>query len=702
MRLYITDTEDIAQRAAQVLNVKSAAANVYCNDDVYVILIRALYEITFNKDAGRWLYVFDDGFEKITSVIEYQTIVDIKNVKDVLKNNVDQIINLCASNSRGQLNFDVMMKCVNVDSDEAERIWLRENKIDMEVLETFEDNKQYTSLADSLLCEKILDYYWYYRSKAIFDEEINTNLKELIVLKLLNERDELILQSETGDSEQKGYFRLEVDLDSYPFKWHNRDKEERLYEAIEVEEVIKHLKNKKVLITNVTRKNTKKPHPLLYNAADVYNEAQSKKVGKLQDIEEALKNLYKKGYLSNPATQSRHLPEEIYFTGKAQRILSNLKAIPEYKTYIEYVKAKKEVKITDRAFNNLLVDANHAIIPTEKPLVPEELSVTELAIYDMIVRRFLTIFMGESISKSVTVNGYIDANNFVKYEAIDNISYGWQLLYGSNSVDITSIIEAESDRKDIDNIPFVSGEYAAIKDVKAHIGTTKTKAPYTMAGVIEMMANCGKIIRSEMKKVSRRNLCIGVEEERSLIIENMRRNKLIEIIEDRVYISDRGKELLKRAPSKLCSLKFLEMFNKKIKAVQVGKEDIKQVIKQHTSYLTKYIEEKSHPEEPQNQYNYINILKNYRCPYCQNGLVDTGEYIGCMNYKRCKLKVKKEICQYTLKDKDIIQILEHGITDMITGFTFKNGKIRNGKAKLRLNEYKSVGLYFDNEYKKEE
>src|SRR5690606_18137912 len=80
--------------------------------------------------------------------------------------------------------------------------------------------------------------------------------------------------------------------------------------------------------------------------------------------------------------------------------------------YSEEVKpllANKGRVVAKRVFNNSKVTDHHAIIPTEERVRLEDLSADERKIYDLIARRFLTLFYPpykyETIQAAVEVEG---------------------------------------------------------------------------------------------------------------------------------------------------------------------------------------------------------------------------------------------------------------------------------------------------------
>ncbi len=698
MNLYITDSKNILKNLVQLLNCKITENNYYYSKDDVVILIKGSYELIANGNIGRWILKLKDKDNDLIISVNYLSVMDIKIIKKIYSNeeaNNIRLINFCESTVQGQLNFDIFVKSAGIDITNIDRIWLRENKITENTLKKTKLNKEFKFLSDSLICERLIDLILQYKSREIFGEYKEVKLKQLFVLSLLKERESQIEKKEKELEGCKDYFRIEFLCEDIKFKWLNsKDKIDRIYNVDEAQKVVTKIKDKQILITNISSTVKRKPHPLLYNTTDLINEAQKLKIGNIDTINEGLFNLFKNGHISNPNTESRHLPDE--FINRSYAILSALKSTNNYRAYIEFIKSKEKIIITNRIINSNLVDKNHAIIPTEHVPILAELSQIENKIYNLIVKRFMAAFMGDTVIKGISIYGYIDENNHAKYEDTQIIEYGWSLLYLDDEENecFEGVINDSPQKKDIniDDINIESGKKYLISNIAMPVSNLKSKLRYSISNVLKLLDTGGKNIKNENKKVRRRHMGIGTIEERSKIIDEMDKEELINIYEDkRLALSVKGTAIIDKLPEQLGSLQYLKSTLNKIKAVQLESETIRDVVNGYLISINNILlEEELRKQREALEIDYSTILDKKICCYCFNKFIETEDYIICSN---CGFKIPKVKCGYILKLKDFLDIINYGITDTISEFKFKGGS-KKGKAKLYRTDKKGIAFDF--------
>lgn len=693
--LYITDSKKVAETIAE-LNQCSyhPESNCFIGSSCYVLYIKAKFNIQLNG-TGRKLLEFDDGFETISVTVEYLTFNDIKSVKAILSKDPElRIINVCTASPRGQLNYEILMKCLSLKTDDTYRIWLNTNKFDIDQLKSHKSNNLFKYESDAKLAEIIIDQYWAFRSKKIFGSETDINIKEMLVLSLLENKE---LELKTDDSRDREYYRIAVRLDDKVFILNNKIKGDKIASIDEARELSNEIKEQEMLISKIETKRYIKEHPLLYNTSDLYSDIQKSKLLEIDEVNKVFEKLYNQGYITNPYTESRHLPTTM--TKEIFDILKALKGAPQYTDYIEYLKVTNDsINITRRIMNDSLVDNSHAIIPTVQIPLNHNLDSREYGVYDLVVRRFLASFTGDLITEKTIINAIIDKNNIAKYESESIIKRGWTVLYDKklDIIDEVNTIKQNPTKENEDSINLNSLEKYDISAVNILTGNPRGKSRYTLASLINLMSNLGKKVKDANLKAKMRHLSIGMPGDRNIIIDSLiNKNYIYLDDENKVYISPEAVDLLSKTPKDLLSLQLLETFNMRIKSIQQGQLNIKEVIREHTSYLTKIIEDKYNINDQFRIIDYSTILENLQCPFCPNGLADKGKFIGCKGYPSCEFTIPKVYKQYTLNERDIIQLVSEGITGWITGFTFSKGPVRKGKAMLKINENRKVIPWFE-------
>lgn len=140
-----------------------------------------------------------------------------------------------------------------------------------------------------------------------------------------------------------------------------------------------------------------------------------------------LQKLYEQHKLvTYPRTDSRYLPSDMTETFK-ERLESV--AVGPYSGLARPL-LRTKLHITKRVVDDSKVSDHHAIIPTEQTVLLNQLSTEERKLYDLIVRRFISLFYPAARYDAVQVK--IEAENeafIVKGTTVKN--HGWREVYGA-------------------------------------------------------------------------------------------------------------------------------------------------------------------------------------------------------------------------------------------------------------------------------
>lgn len=189
--------------------------------------------------------------------------------------------------------------------------------------------------------------------------------------------------------------------------------------------------------------------------------------------------LYEGGYISYPRTSSQKLPPQIGYTN----ILKNIEKISLYSTLCNKLLLK-----TLKPNEGKKEDAAHpAIYPTAEIPNIAKLNIQQKKLYDIIVRRFLSVFAESSKRESSKIT--LDLNG-EKFLAVGRrtIEKGWTEYYGkyAKADEITFPDVKKGDNFDVKKIDFLSKETSPpprysqgsiVKEMeKQNLGTKTTRA----------------------------------------------------------------------------------------------------------------------------------------------------------------------------------------------------------------------------------
>ena len=646
------------------------------------------------KGIGTRLFSFFDGTENITITTEYSTLNDLKRIKDYAKNETAaQIVNACTPNSNGQYVFNIALRCLNIDYNASciRRLWVNSMEMQPEEIENLPLNNTCNKWFESYLCEKVIESYWRYRSEDLFGIKVPVSVKELLILVLLQEREHEISNKQVAMT-----FNVYAHVNGIKFKVMSKQNDP-LTSHEQVIALKDHISDKQAFIVSKTINGTKIPHPLLYNNVDLIKDAKTSKVGSLEEIKNACESLYRRGYITNPNTSINHVSRQ-YLEENTIPILQGLySARPDMSMCIEYIEKLHRIEFSSRTYNDKLASTHQAIVPTKTIPEPSELNPVESAMYALIAKRFLSVFMGDADKVTLSVHGLIDHETSIKYEKTIEFEDGWKLLL----VDSSEFYEYSKKFNTPDfltdafnNINIDQATLYPIEDITIETSAGKNKLRYSIPSLLTALQNAGKNIRTEKKKILYRDKGIGVEVDKSVIITAMENNKLITLEEERVQLTALGQRILDTTPMPLLQKEYLSSMNEAIKDIQEGRAFIKSLLAEHCTYLNELISHRN-IDSTEEVFDYSPIINDKRCPYCYCSIRELDDKLSCYS---CSFHIPKIMYGYTLKTNDIMALFDDGYTPIISKFIFKGGRKRNGTGRLRLDHIaKKPKLLFDND-----
>mgnify|MGYP000650624663 FL=1 len=166
-------------------------------------------------------------------------------------------------------------------------------------------------------------------------------------------------------------------------------------------------------IVSIEKKKEKKNPPLLFNLAELQNECSKRFKISPDETLRIVQELYEKKLVTYPRTDARVLS-----TAVSKEITKNLNGLSKYQMAAPYMQdilhygAYKNLAKT-RYVNDKQITDHYAIIPTGQGLSALN-SVSAIAhhVYDVIVRRFLSIFYPPAVYQKVALVTQIGKEQF--------------------------------------------------------------------------------------------------------------------------------------------------------------------------------------------------------------------------------------------------------------------------------------------------
>ncbi|NJD99140.1 DNA topoisomerase I [Thermococcus sp. LS1] len=261
---------------------------------------------------------------------------------------------------------------------------------------------------------------------------------------------------------------------------------------------------------------------------------------------------------SYPRTSSQKLPKNLNF----RSILQNLAKLPEYKPFAHELLGKERLKPVEGKKDD---PAHPAIYPTGELPKPGELTKDEANLYDLIVRRFLALFMEPAVREIMKVIINSNGHRFILSGA-RTVKEGWLKVYGKY-VKFDEVILPS----------FKEGEPVKVLQIKREKKKTKPPARYSPAAVIKKMEDLG----------------IGTKATRAQILETLYARGYIEG-KKKIKVTPLGMrvvEALERNVPDIVSVELTRAFEEKMEEIMAGKADKDLVIEESKEQLVKILQE---------------------------------------------------------------------------------------------------------------
>lgn len=321
------------------------------------------------------------------------------------------------------------------------------------------------------------------------------------------------------------------------------------------------------VIKSIERKKETKNPPLLYNLAELQNECS--KLFKISPDEtlRIAQELYEKKLTTYPRTDARVLSSAV--AKEISKTLNGLHKIGAMASYIEEISKNGSVSKLpkSRYVNDKQITDHYAIIPTGQGLnAYDSLSSTAKKVYEVIVRRFLSIFYPPAVYQKVTLETALGNESFfANYKTLKEEGYLKVLQYSFKK----QAAEMQNQSKDAENAENPDGTEngdsqensdgkmtpalqkfllqvkkgdAVLKDaLSIKEGETSPPKRYNSGSIILAMENAGQFIEDEELRAQIKGSGIGTSATRAEIlkklfnIDYLKLNKKTQIITPTLY-----------------------------------------------------------------------------------------------------------------------------------------------------------------------
>lgn len=436
-----------------------------------------------------------------------------------------------------------------------------------------------------------------------------------------------------------------------------------------------------IVIEEVERKKELKYAPLLFNLAELQNECTRRFKISPDKTLETVQSLYEKKMTTYPRTDARVLSTAI--AGEVQK---NIKGIAGHYEVEQCQKAAQWIvekglysKIgTSKYTDDSKITDHYAIIPTGAGYDNyKSLSELEKNVYEMIVRRTLSIFLPPAEYQTVKVIEIAGTEKFYAQAKVLS-NPGYMYIAGLPKNENTKLFEELGQ--------IVKGmSYPASYSIKK--GETTPPKHYTSGSMILAMENVGNLIEEEELRAQIKGAGIGTSATRAEVIKKLKNLEYITINSKTQVL---GYDTLGLIIYEIVKETIPELLNPKMTASwELGLDQIthQQITSQkYRETLEQYII-KIISKVKNEKISLANMAtkeqKSILCPLCGKEVREGQKNFYCLGYKdepKCKMVLWKEFYESKITANDAAKVL--------TGQTIKK-KIKSKEGK----EWEQVLMY---------
>lgn len=411
---------------------------------------------------------------------------------------------------------------------------------------------------------------------------------------------------------------LTADFGDFQAAWRASNGDGRIFEKDKTASLKDKLTGRSGRIIKVQKSEKSEPHPLAYDLTELQRDANRKFGFSAKQTSSVLQRLYEQHKLvTYPRTDSRYLTSDM--TGTLKERLDSV-AVGPYAALARPL-LRKQLPITKRIVDDSKVSDHHAIIPTEQTVLLNGLSTEERKLYDLIVRRFISLFYPPARYDAVAVTVNVEGENFhVKGTTVKDA--GWREVYGG---DMSSDDEEESaDEPAAGSVKLPElreGAAVTISRCMVRAGRTQPPKRYNEASLLTQMEKHG----------------LGTPATRADIIEKLVSSDTIERQGNLLHPTGKGKQLIELVSTQLRTPDLTARWEAELEKIARGQgkpELFLQGIRSMAQELVTGVKTSGAEYKPHN-------VSNSHCPECGTRLLEKKS-------KRGKLLVcPADNCGYT-------------------------------------------------------
>ena len=497
------------------------------------------------------------------------------------------------------------------------------------------------------------------------------------------------------------YYGLTCMAGNVKWTWqHEKSGSGRSFQKSFITDLEDRLKGQDLVVTDIRQSAKKTLSPGLYDLTELQRDANKRFGFSAKETLNIMQRLYEHHkVLTYPRTDSRYIGSDIVPTLKDRLRACNT---GPYKKFIP--KLLKAPLKTSKAFvDDKKVSDHHAVIPTEEYVQLDHMSSEERKIYDLVVRRFISVLYPPFEYEQTALSAAAAGAHFTARGQV-TLSPGWHAVYEEDGM-----ADADGDDDSEDALSLANQPLPALKkntrltvsSVSIHTGRTKPPARFTEATLLTAMENPVRYMESQdaaARKTLGETGGLGTVATRADIIEKLFHSFLIEKRGNEILITAKGSQLLELVPEDLKKPELTAKWEMQLADIAKGARKDDMFIREIQDYTQALIEEIRSADGTFRHEN----LTNTKCPRCGRRLLavngKNARLLVCQDrecgYRETVARLSNARCPNCHKKMELIKkgedetfVCACGYKEKLTAFKARREKEGAGVTKKDIQKY---------------
>jgi DNA topoisomerase-3 len=635
-------------------------------------------------------------------------------LKLLKRKDVDRLVNACDAGREGELIFQYILRHSKTDKP-VRRLWLQ-SMTPAAIRDGFtqlRDGASMRPLADAAVCRSEADWLVGIngtRAMTAFNSKeggfylTTVGRVQTPTLAILVEREQQIRRFIARDYwEVHASFAAEAGV--YPGRWFDpafrkddkdaERKAERIWAQADADAIVEACHGKTGTATEESKPTTQMP-PLLFDLTSLQREANARfgfSARTTLSIAQALYERHKA--LTYPRTDSRALPDDYVpvvkttlrallgegddEAGKRKTSRAKVRAASgdsPYGRFAHRILDEFGVKPNRRVFDGSKVSDHFAIIPTPQP--PKALSEVEQKLYDMVVRRFLSVFYPAAEHLQTTRITEVAGHRF-KSEGKVLVKAGWLEIYGREVIDESTLPAIRA------------GESVRTVQIDAKSLQTRPPARYSEATLLSAMEGAGKLVDDEELREAMSAKGLGTPATRAAVIEGLISEEYVHRVGRELHPTPKAFSLFFAIGhfgiSELASPELTGQWEFKLKQMEQGKLGRSEFMDHITEATREMVERIRNGYIPETAFAVVDVP----CPKCNGVVQENYRKFQCQN---CDFSLWKVLSGREWAPEEIAELIRRREIGPLSGFRSRMG--RPFTAVIRLDAEHKLQFDFGN------